>query len=682
MFAILIFEREPLRWDELPGAIASWVQTVGGFAAVGLTIWCLVYLLRLILPGFRLQVYGVPVDQDHLGTGPQQWTPKARLFLAAVIATALAYGLFFGALLVQEPLPPEVIKHYQKQTTVSKYTDEQQTLLTVAGAFALAAACLPFVWDLAAGRFRFRRIWAVARLRMKEAVRRKILWVFSLLVLVFMFAGWFLDTGKPEFQLRNYIWVVDWSMTVLLLLAASLVAAFSIHTDVKSQTIHTVVTKPVERFEIVLGTFLGYLLLMTGVLVVMTGLCLLYVARGINQEAAEENYKARVPIYGELKFKNTPGEDVGREWTHRKYISGPNRLQEGPPHYAVWTFDHLPARLADLSGGVPCEFSFDIYRTHKGTREGQGVLCTFLVVNRKCPLADVDGRLQPANLAKIEEAQRALSDPKLGKTAEEINEALAERFGYFRLPSVNLKDYHTQKIILPAVLFKDLPPAEEAAKEAPFGAGAGGETDSHNQAALQVVIQVNEKDETSRAQLVGVAKYDLYLLDHEKYFEWNFFKASFGLWCRLALIIGLAVIFSTYLSGIISWFATMVLFGLGLVISDIKLMALGLSEGGGPLESSIRIFNRTGMAVPLEETPTTQVARFGDEVYRFFLNFFIKLVPDVNRFDLSRYVANGFDISGTSILLLNNLVPLIAYLFLGFVLAFYLMKSREVANPS
>ena len=58
----------------------------------------------------------------------------------------------------------------------------------------------------------------------------------------------------------------------MLLLAASLLAAFSIPSDVRSQTIHTVVTKPVERFEIVLGRILGYTLLMTAVLAVATGL--------------------------------------------------------------------------------------------------------------------------------------------------------------------------------------------------------------------------------------------------------------------------------------------------------------------------------------------------------------------------------------------------------------------------
>ena len=48
-------------------------------------------------------------------------------------------------------------------------------------------------------------------------------------------------------------------MNILLLFPAALLAAFSIPNDIKNQNIYTIVTKPVERFEIVLGRFLGYL---------------------------------------------------------------------------------------------------------------------------------------------------------------------------------------------------------------------------------------------------------------------------------------------------------------------------------------------------------------------------------------------------------------------------------------
>src|SRR5437764_685047 len=74
----------------------------------------------------------------------------------------------------------------------------------------------------------------------------------SALLLVFLFVSLFIDT-KPSYQVRTYVHVVFWSMTFLLLFTTVLLASFSIPNDIKQQTIHTIVTKPVERFEVLLG---------------------------------------------------------------------------------------------------------------------------------------------------------------------------------------------------------------------------------------------------------------------------------------------------------------------------------------------------------------------------------------------------------------------------------------------
>src|SRR5262249_52308967 len=161
-------------------------------------------------------------------------------------------------------------------------------------------------------------------------------------------------------QVRNYVTVVYWAMTPLLLVTASLLAAFSIPTDVRQQTIHTVVTKPVHRFEIVLGRFLGFTLLMTLVLAGITTVGLLYVVRGVSPDAAYESFKARSALYGELEFQNTErkdkAENVGKEWDYRSYISGPQ--PPAPPQFAVWSID-VPASFVSRDK-VRCEFNFDI----------------------------------------------------------------------------------------------------------------------------------------------------------------------------------------------------------------------------------------------------------------------------------------------------------------------------------
>ena len=115
---------------------------------------------------------------------------------------------------------------------------------------------------------------------------------------------------------------------MLFLLVASLLAAFSLPADMRNQTIHTIVTKPVERFEILLGRFLGYGFLMSLVLAVITAVGLLYLIREIDPDAQFESMRARVPVYGDnLYFRgkeglSDTGINVGREWGYRNYIAG------------------------------------------------------------------------------------------------------------------------------------------------------------------------------------------------------------------------------------------------------------------------------------------------------------------------------------------------------------------------
>ena len=90
---------------------------------------------------------------------------------------------------------------------------------------------LPFAVSLSS--LRFRRIWALTKLSFKEAIRNRVLYGFSALLLVFLFGSWFIP-HKPEDQVRTYVGVVYWVMKMLLLLAAVILAAFSIPTDIRT----------------------------------------------------------------------------------------------------------------------------------------------------------------------------------------------------------------------------------------------------------------------------------------------------------------------------------------------------------------------------------------------------------------------------------------------------------------
>jgi hypothetical protein len=609
-FAILVLEREPPRWQDLVSGWTTWLQVVGGAAAVGLALWALFFLLR---------------GRKEFAARPQYpWQPA--LFWSALVLAVVLYAVG-GFLQLEQPDSAQAGLWY-----------------VLGGTCALIGLGAPFVADML--RLRPRRIWALTRLSLQEAIRRRVLWVYLALLLVFLFASWFLPT-KPEDQVRTYVQVVFGAMTPLLLVTAGLVAAFSIPADVQQQTIHTIVTKPVERFEIVLGRFLGFTLLMSAVLVGLTGVSLIYIFREINPKAAAESLRARVPLYGRLELEDAgrrdfQGRAIGREWRYRRYIGGgPDSL-----HRAVWVFPELPADLSTRPR-VPCEFAFDIFRMSRGQEAQKGVLCT---------LSFRTWQWQEERQRKQYEQERASAglDPA-------ALDQLAEKYGIYE-DTRKVIDYHTLQVEVPGGLFRNAQ-----------AAGRGRLTP-----ALEVQVKCED-----RGQYLGVARSDLYLLEADGSFSANFFKGAVGLWCRLCLVIGIAVACSTFLTGVVSWLLAMFLYGAGLFQGFIRELALGKDEAGfrtvGPTEAAIGFASRTPGGVPLEATPTVQVATALDEAYRWFLrNFLLNVVPDVDRFSWTNHVAEGFNVSLADLAI--NLLMLITYLLPWAVLAYYLIKNREVAS--
>src|SRR5262249_1953974 len=236
------------------------------------------------------------------------------------------------------------------------------------------------------------------------------------------------------------------------------------------------------------------------------------------------------------KIRST-GINVGKEWGYRSFLGGsiPPRVM-----YGCWRFEGLPPSLAERPEGVRCEFEFDIYRTTKGV-ENQGVLCDFT-------FADADLSVPEVN--RLPETRNKLSSQ--GNPAD-VQRKMIEEDAFYQIASKEIFNKETNAITIPAALVQKL--AQKAGGK-PF--------------SLQVLVNVNQG---SKTQLGGVARHDMYLRDAEGTFEVNFLKGAFGMWFRMILLLGVAMMCSTYLSGIISLLAALSLYGLGLASDYIKGLA-------------------------------------------------------------------------------------------------------------
>ncbi|MCS7270511.1 MAG: hypothetical protein NZ703_05450, partial [Gemmataceae bacterium] len=235
-------------------------------------------------------------------------------------------------------------------------------------------------------------VWAVAKLSFKEALSSQMLWIFLLVLVPYAFRNIWMANIKPSDEIRALIDVTNIVLAVLLLVPAVLLASFyGLPNDIKNLNIYTTASKPIERFELVLGRFVGYVALMSLVLLGLAGVNLVLIENtNVSERARQETYKARVPVRGKLEFgsleaqyrrekKEFTGENVGREFDYRRYIAGhPYSAQR-----AIWHFDWLPRSLAHVPGDrVPVEFTFDIYRMTKG-EQNRGVSVNFRFVTHK-----------------------------------------------------------------------------------------------------------------------------------------------------------------------------------------------------------------------------------------------------------------------------------------------------------
>jgi len=119
-----------------------------------------------------------------------------------------------------------------------------------------------------------RSIWAVATNTIKQALRMKVAAVFIILLIVLLPVMGSVMTGDGTLKGRLQSFVsYGLSLTSLLLcLLTIVVSTYSLTSDLDQKQIYTVLTKPVRRFQFLIGKLLGVILLDLALLVLFSAL--------------------------------------------------------------------------------------------------------------------------------------------------------------------------------------------------------------------------------------------------------------------------------------------------------------------------------------------------------------------------------------------------------------------------
>ncbi|MGI9470078.1 MAG: ABC transporter permease [Rubripirellula sp.] len=577
----------------------------------------------------------------------------------------------------------------------------------VEGFYAVARAVRDLVrFDLPG--ISFHRVFALAKLAFKEAIRRKVLFVVGLFLVVLLLAGWYLnpESGDPA---RLYISFVLTATNYLILVLALFISAFSLPADIKSKTIYTIVTKPVRPTEIILGRMLGFVAVGTVMLVPMGLASYLFVTRGLrhtHEEVVDVLEEDNGRLVGETDYVRNhkhsfsiDSDSDGRGLTdivrgHRHivtqtsdgdFVIGPptGALRARVPSYGEIQFFDRSGEQKDAgidigaerfaTGGYGSSGISRVIGISRGSRKVQhGYVEGGTLGSAEFTFSDVT----PSRYAEgipVDLSLRAYRSYK-GDIESGIRGSITMKHPTKQIESnpiaFVIDEYEVDERILPLEI----------------------EGTDNNQTRMLSVFDdlVDENGQMKivircldRSQYLGVTQSGVYLRPQENPFWWNLVKAYISIWLQMTMVIAFGVMFSTFLSGPVAMVATFACVLLGFSAEQIydtrHFIDSGIERGGGPIESMVRLLKQDAMTTQLDvDTVAARVIKSVDAGIVYSLDAIATALPNLPKMvGTAEYAASGFDIFGA--LLLRHAAATLGYCVLAFIISYFFLKSREIA---
>jgi hypothetical protein len=530
-----------------------------------------------------------------------------------------------------------------------------------------------------------RRIWALARLAIKESMRRQVVVALVIFFLILLFAGWFLTTDYQEPARLLFRFVLT-ATTYLVLLIALLVSAFSLPNDFKTKTIYTVVTKPVRAGDIVLGRILGFTIVGTFLLLVM-GVCgYVFVVRSLyhTHEVEIDRLENIVDATGKVVGKKgrTTLNDYHRHdieldadgngkalsfYGHEHVISrvGDKYVVSGPigfmrarvPYYGQLRF--LDRKGVEVPRGISVGNEWT-YRSFIEGGSAAAAIWTLSGINESVLDKDEDGkpilplelivrvfRTYKGDIEKGIQGSLQLRNPETGLQSDvDIFTAKDATIANFNIPTKLEADRK------PVDLFTDLVTKD---------------------GRLEVKVQC-----LNSAQYYGFAQPDCYIRMPEASPLFNYVKAQLGIWVQMVLVIAIGVTCSTFVNGPVAMLFTISFITLGFFRDFFVSVALGKQVGGGPVESLVRLVTQRNLVTGITDSFGTRLMHGIDAVLQAIMLSMAQVLPDFRAFSTVDYVAYGFNIPNNQ--LAQDLTVTAAYIVGLFVIGYFFLRTREVAK--
>ncbi|WP_417730768.1 ABC transporter permease [Rosistilla oblonga] len=571
------------------------------------------------------------------------------------------------------------------------------------GFYSVARIVREFVREDAPGTSP-RRIYALARLAFKEAIRRKVLFVVGLFIVLLMFAGWYLDP-KSDDPARLYISFVLTSTNYLLLMLALFISTASLPNDIKNKTIYTIVTKPVRTTEIILGRVLGFVGVGTMMIVPM-GIASYFFVTGdldhvheiettsvlsddtvVGQTTEDRGHRHSFTLdsdgFGATDTQRGHQHAVIREGDAIRVGSAQGMLRARVPVYGEMEFFDRSGRpdekginvgYEDRKGGFgSAGLSRLVNAGATGARRIQhGYVEGASLSRAEYTFSDVTPEKYPDGVP-IEFTLRAFRSLK-GDIITGVQGTLTVQHPTKPIESnpfrFEVKEYQVDDQFIPLEM--------EGTNITETGTLSLYDDLVDENGHVKIVVRCIDP-----GQYLGMTQSDLYLKPAENSFAWNLTKGFISIWLQMVLIISFGVMFSTFLNGSVAMLATFICVVLGFSAESIYearyYQVVGQTMGGGPIESVVRLLRQDAFTTELDvESAPKMIIQGVDSVIMYCLDLIATALPNLPKMmQTAEFVASGFDVLGG--LLARHVATTLCYLIMTCIIAYFFLKTREIA---
>ncbi|MGD0464795.1 MAG: hypothetical protein ABSB74_20105 [Tepidisphaeraceae bacterium] len=140
-------------------------------------------------------------------------------------------------------------------------------------------------------RFSFKRVWALSGVCFDESIRKRVLWITPLAIVGVIGITEFQRALDEQDAVRQSLKICLFATALVVMLSSVILACTNLPKEIESRVIHTIVTKPITRLELILGKVIGFSRVALAIILIMGLFTWAYMRVTAHQKRQQIDYR-------------------------------------------------------------------------------------------------------------------------------------------------------------------------------------------------------------------------------------------------------------------------------------------------------------------------------------------------------------------------------------------------------